>query len=1031
MRSGCKCRKANTLPCWNATKCSRCVYVIFLALQSRMVCTWAFALVSRSVPLNSIDLLESNSEVEVRRRGNCFDPAITRQRPCRARRSFSQLFGIRGFREKFGSAFPSAVTEISYRKEPCDHLLIDVNQFLHMVLRKAGGRSGDCWDRSLLFLMRELDNIVKFAAPRKSLVLAMDGPPPAAKLGTQRKRRQTTLDRTEAQIELFERLSKNKSRKRNPKRLQKVWNRKKKHWTVVMATLAITPGTEYMDRAASAILYWVWQRLQLRHGPLHKLQIFLSSSEVPGEGEVKLMEWLYRPENQICPHDYVVMIGGDSDLVLQGLMVPPVLTRNVDVLMPNQGTYIAFRISEIVESLRREYMPHLSEQNMMKVRADVVLCFILNGNDYLPKLRGSSGFSSLFNIYTKLSRTWHANGKARDAYLVDPDTLEFNREFGMEFFARLKESQKFISPFVAGKSYGDDRKALGQLNTLKDIGIIPPNVRFEVIAHGNDCTCELCYLNESALAPVRELVVAQEESHSSNLTNAFSPSAKSNVEDTGETQSEFWPVTVQLHVGTPDSDEYEVYELNRTLTRPKSDSLRQVHRELAALAIKDLLSIDSETFDVDDDEDVEDDDNDDNDSSFNGNPGSGVHASVEKYVYGLLWNLQMYRDGTVSDFGFNYGKRLAPVPDDIYDFLKLQKPIELFETPHASPISAALSCVAALPLKVKDLIPKPYSLLSDEAIEHMYTSCVDKNDSSFDIRKFAELSIFYVPWKEKIEETETGLVKPCKNGWTVLRKDASESPQSWNPPEPFSPWLAQLHHDNFIHVIELASLENTQSSRISSRIGFWTVGVNGVSDNDRMKSELTHMSPENVDVPDKDHNETSLSAMVSDVQSETSKLKLSTSDGLTALQFLNMLVDLGLVAHWESVVDDAQTHSITLTVQSEWHPALKNQDIVVERQRRFPYRKSAKHLKHEIAAVVLEHMFSRAWFQCSSRELKAQYMHANEIDRLKVVNGRTSSSINTTADGTDAISCLKQLDDAGLITVKWATSEGSEIKSEP
>ena len=76
----------------------------------------------------------------------------------------------------------------------------------------------------------------------------------------------------------------------------------------------------------------------------------------------------------------------------------------------------------------------------MYVRTDLVLLLIMNGNDYLPKLRGSAGFNKLFHTYLRLLKKWlkeERGGRANRPYLIDPDTLQFNLPFCIAFFEEL------------------------------------------------------------------------------------------------------------------------------------------------------------------------------------------------------------------------------------------------------------------------------------------------------------------------------------------------------------------------------------------------------------------------------------------------------------------------------------------------------------------------------------------------------------------------------------------------------------------
>ncbi len=364
------------------------------------------------------------------------------------------------------------------------------------------------------------------ALPTKSIVLAFDGPAAAAKLATQRRRRYSTViraGRKKARRDLLEKRgiivnnhqhdsnydtssslssssiasashsssSTTSSRSKRRRNKYKNKNREEKE----EETLKITPGTEFMDRAHDAILYWAWQRLENTRGKLSKCRIYISPSTVPGEGEVKLLDWLiqaggggesyrnnkydnsrnangngngnkygFRGRGRIVkPGESVAILGGDSDLVLEGLVIPPSITHNVFVILPSGfGTSYVVSLWETTLALGRFLAPHFDPKDCMYVRTDLVLLLIMNGNDYLPKLRGSAGFNKLFHTYLRLLKKWlkeekkggSGAGGAGDTnfgagagagvrnspYLINPDTLEFNLPFCIAFFEELANS---------------------------------------------------------------------------------------------------------------------------------------------------------------------------------------------------------------------------------------------------------------------------------------------------------------------------------------------------------------------------------------------------------------------------------------------------------------------------------------------------------------------------------------------------------------------------------------------------------------
>ena len=130
----------------------------------------------------------------------------------------------------------------------------------------------------------------------------------------------------------------------------------------------------------------------------------------------------------------------------------------------------------------------------------------MNGNDYLPKLRGSSGFDKLVGCYLRLLRKWvddekegrlegrrmttrivlHKHGMNRPRpFLVDPDTLEFNLPFCLAFFRRLVSSEPhLVSADVIVKWKRFSQTPLSQMNNLVDGNFLPGPVVIFVIRCG-------------------------------------------------------------------------------------------------------------------------------------------------------------------------------------------------------------------------------------------------------------------------------------------------------------------------------------------------------------------------------------------------------------------------------------------------------------------------------------------------------------------------------------------------------------------
>jgi hypothetical protein len=383
-----------------------------------------------------------------------------------------------------------------------DHVLIDINQLLHITLRRSKSD-----DHALVLLLKELDKCLTIAKPQKSIVLSFDGPPAAAKLATQRRRRYGIIFRNARRKERVNMLVQ-KGLISNPDILNKPSGKHKNSMRKEEReelTLAITPGTQFMERAEEAVLYWAWQRLSNLRGKMQiqNCRIYISPSSVPGEGEVKLLDWLFQAGNfsqrsnevkkgkvpVIKRGDSVAIMGGDSDLVLEGLIIPPAITHNVFVILPSGNTKsYAVSLWETTLTLSRFLGSKFDVNDTMKVRTDLVLLLIMNGNDYLPKLRGSSGFNKLFHTYLYLLKKWlsrdNKGGNKSDSkpYFVNPNTLELNLPFCIAFF----EALALIAPkSLAQQSelipYRQSITPLSQLYSMVDSNLFPSPALFSQI----------------------------------------------------------------------------------------------------------------------------------------------------------------------------------------------------------------------------------------------------------------------------------------------------------------------------------------------------------------------------------------------------------------------------------------------------------------------------------------------------------------------------------------------------------------------
>jgi hypothetical protein len=249
----------------------------------------------------------------------------------------------------------------------------------------------------------------------------------------------------------------------------------------------------------------------------------------------------------------IAIMGGDSDLVLEGLVIPPSSSHNVFVLLPDGNKrYFSVSLWETTRAISK-FLPKLQASDVMRVRTDMVLLLILNGNDYMPKLRGSSGFNKVFHTYLRLLHQWLDNKELhpQQPFLVDPDSLEFNLPFCVAFFrqlAQLAPSKYFNETFAQQPLRMSRQTPLGRLNDLVDSDFVPQPIRWSLVSSDDE---------DAEKLPMDE-------------------------EEAGE------QILMRLTLGTRGEDEFYEYELWHDV----GEHLKKTKHRLALMALDDLMGTD-------------------------------------------------------------------------------------------------------------------------------------------------------------------------------------------------------------------------------------------------------------------------------------------------------------------------------------------------------------------------------------------------------------------------------------------------------
>eukprot|EP01039_Chlorochromonas_danica_P005892 gene5892-6488_t len=346
--------------------------------------------------------------------------------------------GIPKFFRWAGDRYPAILSRPLHEEEPCpfvDNLYLDMNGVIHNCSHGNDNVLYGAADVPLI-LQKVCDEInhliVNIVKPQKLVYIAIDGVAPRAKLNQQRARR------FKAAKELTRKITEEGGDPSSGGYFD---------------SNCITPGTEFMEQMTKGIEDYIKEAF-INNPAWRHLEIVFSGSDVPGEGEHKLIGYIrdQKAEGKMLPNTRHCIYGADADMMMLGIathepfvivlrevVTPPNRSRNVSAkdnhnrhshgnnedgnnmlpttpnvdLLPTPGhannkplQYI--RVHTLRDYLIHELLEEIQDRDhieLERVLDDFVFLSFFVGNDFLPHLPGISigddAFDLIFDAYKK------------------------------------------------------------------------------------------------------------------------------------------------------------------------------------------------------------------------------------------------------------------------------------------------------------------------------------------------------------------------------------------------------------------------------------------------------------------------------------------------------------------------------------------------------------------------------------------------------------------------------------------------------
>lgn len=307
-----------------------------------------------------------------------------------------------------------------------DDFYIDFNAMIYQVIILLGNQKQINNYETVLqnAIIKHLQHVIcEVIKPTTSVFIAVDGPPPRAKMVQQRARRYKAIKESNYREELD---------KKYKLETKTTWNKS-----------SISPGTYFMSKLSKMIISAIRDHALQVHN--EKLIVTFSDESIPGEGEHKILQKIRQTQSQSQSDNKqtTVIYSPDADLIVLSVLshVP-----NIYILREPKDSELELKLYKDYEFLYLsidacrqafEKMVNYVEGDCDSVMRDYSFLTFLCGNDFVvasPFLKmKEGGIQILIDIYRDLAPEYDS------LIIFDGVKLTINMLFFVRLLQELKE----------------------------------------------------------------------------------------------------------------------------------------------------------------------------------------------------------------------------------------------------------------------------------------------------------------------------------------------------------------------------------------------------------------------------------------------------------------------------------------------------------------------------------------------------------------------------------------------------------------